>query len=56
MSGGPMRYLIVTEDAGPDEICEAITNLRTKQRAACIESTRQEISADIDELLEMLPR
>jgi hypothetical protein len=48
------RYLVVTDDATPADICEAITNLRAKQRAACIESTRREIGADVDELLDLL--
>jgi hypothetical protein len=51
-----MRYLIVNEDATPAELCEAIANLRIKQRHAVIPSTRDEIGEEIDELLEMLPR
>lgn len=46
-----MRYLVITDDATRDDLEEAIRNLRAKQQRACIESTRQEIADDIDELL-----
>lgn len=49
-----MRYLVVNDDASPDEIREAITNLREKQQRACIPSTAEEIGEDINELLEIL--
>ena len=49
-----MRYLVITDDASPDDLRESITNLRTKQRACCIPSTRDELDADISELLDML--
>lgn len=51
-----MRYLIVGDDADPATIREAIGQLRAKQLRACIQSTRDEIQADIDELLDLLPR
>lgn len=49
-----MRYLLVTDDASADDLREAITNLRAKQRRACIQSTRDELDADINELLDLL--
>jgi hypothetical protein len=48
------RYLVVTDDATPADICEAITNLRAKQRRAVIPSTAAEIGEEIDELLDWL--
>lgn len=49
-----MRYLTITDDASPDDLREAITHLRAKQRTACIQSTRDELDADINELLDAL--
>jgi hypothetical protein len=49
-----MRYLVITDDASPDDLREAITHLREKQRRACIPSTRDELNADINELLDLL--
>lgn len=49
-----MRYLVITDDASPDDIREAITNLRAKQRACSLSEIRDDISGDIDELLDML--
>lgn len=51
-----MRFLVITDDATPADLQQAIMHLRKKQRAACIPSTAAEYAADIDELLEMLPR
>ena len=48
-----MRYLLIDGTETPDELCEAITALRAKQRNAVIGSTRDEIGADIDELIEL---
>lgn len=44
--------LRVTDDSTREEIAEAITHLRARQRAAVIPSTAAEIGAVIDELLE----
>jgi hypothetical protein len=49
-----MRYLIVDDEATADDLREAITHLRDKQRRACIQSTRDELDADINELLDLL--
>lgn len=49
-----MRYLRVTDDATREDIAEAIGNLRAKQKACSLAEIREDISADIDELLEML--
>lgn len=49
-----MRYLRITDDATPEDIREAIANLRAKQRACALAEIRDDIGADIDELLEML--
>jgi hypothetical protein len=49
-----MRYLVVNDDASADDLREAITHLRAKQRRACIQSTRDELDADISELLDLL--
>jgi hypothetical protein len=49
-----MRYLLVDDSATTEELREAITHLRRRQRCACIPSTAAEIGADIDELLEIL--
>lgn len=49
-----MRYFVITDDASPDDLREAITNLRAKQRTACIQSTRDELDADMSELLDLL--
>lgn len=49
-----MRYLIVTDDADRPTLEEAINNLRDRQRRCVIPSTRDELQADIDELLDML--
>ena len=43
------RYVLITDDAAPEDIREAIAILRTKQRACS-----EDIGADIDELLDML--
>lgn len=48
--------LVIGDDAEPDQVHAAITELRTRQRAACIASTRAEIGDAIDDLLELLPR
>lgn len=49
-----MRFLVVTDDADRATLEEAISNLRAKQLAAVIQSTRDELAADIDELLDLL--
>lgn len=49
-----MRYLLITDDAAPEDIREAIADLRTKQRACSLAEIREDIGADIDELLDML--
>ena len=49
-----MRYLVITDDATPEDIREAITNLRTKQRACSLSEIREDIGADLDELLDLL--
>ena len=51
-----MRYLVISDDATPDDIREAINHLRAKQLRCVIASTRAEVAADIDELLDLLPR
>lgn len=49
-----MRYLILDGTETPDDLREAITGLRARQKAAVIASTRDEYARDIDELLDML--
>lgn len=49
-----MRYLIVDDEATADDLREAITHLREKQKRACIQSTRDELDADMSELLDLL--
>jgi hypothetical protein len=49
-----MRYLIVDDEATADDLREAITHLRDKQRRAVIQSTRDELGQDVDELLDQL--
>lgn len=49
-----MRYLVITDDAAPEDIREAIANLRTKQRACSLSEIREDIGRDIDELLDLL--
>lgn len=48
--------LVITDDTEPDQVQAAINELRTRQRAAVIASTRAEIGDAIDDLLELLPR
>lgn len=48
--------LVITDDTEPDQLHAAINELRTRQRAACIASTRNEIGDAINDLLELLPR
>lgn len=55
-SGVSMRYLLIDGTETPEDLREAIVTLRAKQRLACIASTRAEIGADIDELIDLLPR
>lgn len=49
-----MRFLLINDDATADELREAIAHLREKQRRACIQSTRDELNDDINELLDAL--
>lgn len=49
-----MRFLVVTDDATPDELREAITHLRDKQRRCVIASTAAEVGEEIDALLDRL--
>ena len=49
-----MKYLVITDDATADDLREAITHLRDKQRRAVIQSTRDELDADMGELLDLL--
>ena len=49
-----MRFLLITDDATADELREAILHLREKQRRAVIQSTRDELDADMSELLDLL--
>lgn len=51
-----MRYLVINDNATPEQIREGIRQLRARQLRAVIASTRAELADDIDELLEMLPR
>lgn len=51
-----MRFLLINDDATAAELREAIVHLRAKQRRACIQSTRDEIGADIDALLDLLAK
>ena len=48
--------LVIGDDAEPDQVHAAITELRGRQRTACLPSTRAEIGDAIDDLLELLPR
>jgi hypothetical protein len=54
--GGTMRYLVISDGATPEDIHAAIQQLRAKQLSCVIASTRAEVAADIDELLDLLPR
>lgn len=47
-----LRYVLVSDDADQDTIDKAIRLLAARKSAACIASTKDEIQADIDELLE----
>ena len=49
-----MRHVILAPDASQADIYAAISELREKQRTACIPSTAAEYGDDIDELLERL--
>lgn len=49
-----MKFLVIGDDATDDQLHEAIGHLRQRQQRAVIESTRQELADDVDELLEML--
>lgn len=48
-----MKHLLLTGDETPEDICAAITNLRTEQRRQVIASTAREFAADIDELIDL---
>lgn len=48
-----MKFLVVTDDADRPALEEAMRHLRERQATAVIESTRAEIAAEVDELLEM---
>lgn len=48
--------LVIADDTEPGQVQAAINELRTRQRAAVIASTRAEIGDAIDDLLELLPR
>lgn len=49
-----MKFLVVTDDADRPALEEAIRHLRARQARAVIPSTRDEIAADVDELLDLL--
>lgn len=51
-TGGPMKFLVVTDDADRPALEEAMRHLRERQTRAVIDSTRAEIGADLDELLD----
>lgn len=48
--------LVITEDSTPAEITEAISHLRAKQRLVQVQQVRDELEADINDLLDRLPR
>lgn len=48
-----MKHLLLTGDETPEDICAAITNLRTEQRRQVIASTAREFAEDVDELLDL---
>lgn len=48
-----VRFLVITDDADRAQLEEAVAHLRTKQQRCVIASTREEIQADIDELIEL---
>ena len=48
-----MRFLRITNDAGPDEIAEAARHLRAKQERTELAEVRAELSEDIDELVDL---
>ena len=48
-----MRFLRITNDAGPDEIAEAVRHLRAKQERTELAEVRAELSEDIDELVDL---
>ena len=50
----PMRYLIINDDATPQDLREAISNLRAKQRGCGVALIRDELDADVNELLDLL--
>lgn len=48
-----MRYIRVKDDANRDQLTQAITTLRQKQRAATNSEVVTALQADVDELLDM---
>ena len=48
-----MRFLVIKDDADRPELEAALAQLRAKQQRCVIPSTRVEIQADIDELIEL---
>lgn len=48
-----MRFLRITDDATPDELAEAAYNLRAKQERVKDPVVKAELSAAIDELLDL---
>ena len=47
-----MKFIRVSDDTGPDEIAEAVRDLRAKQERTELAEVRAELAADIDELVE----
>ena len=51
-----MRFALLAGDETAEDLRELVTNLRERQRRAGIASVRDELGADIDEVLDMLGR
>ena len=51
-----MRFAILAGDETAEDLRELVVNLRARQRRAVIASVRDELGADIDEVLDMLGR
>ena len=51
-----MHYLLIHDDAPRADLEQAMNQLRAKQRACRVGQIRDELSEDIDELLEMWAR
>ena len=49
-----MRFALLAGDETAEDLRELVVNLRARQRRAVIASVRDELGADIDEVLDVL--